>query len=46
MKNLQTLQDLANSAKASQDEFNNTLIEIHSRVPQKIGHRCAIFATA
>lgn len=29
--NLRTLTDLANSAKASQDKFNDTLIEIHRR---------------
>ena len=36
MQNSQTLKDLANSAKANQDEFNNTLIEIHKQSVSQI----------
>ncbi|MGG7074537.1 hypothetical protein U5B43_09880 [Campylobacter sp. 9BO] len=36
MSNSRTLQNLANSAKASQDEFNNTLIEIHKQSANSI----------
>ena len=36
MQNSQTLKDLASSAKANQDEFNNTLIEIHKQSVSQI----------